>query len=181
VQPYGGRLWPDLEDNGEGTDGVPNPAIFPPSRIVDLIGTAVEACEDYPRGLYSAKWWWVPATGDSQLWAGERWWSADYDDVPDLSVFQPFGGITQLAGKQYRGTTDLAELTVDLSVFAPEEATVDPEPTPVRPSYEDLASALGVVTHDYADGLAAEAGRKGGPRKSQILGIVEKMRELSPT
>lgn len=179
IQPYGGRLWPDLEDNGEGTDGIPDPSVFPPSRIVDLIGVAVNACEDYPHGLYSAAWWWIPATGNSQLWAGERWWTADYDGVPDLSVFRPFAGITQLAGKQYQGTTSLEGMTVDLSVFAPE--AVASEPTPGAPSYDDLANALGYASHDIADGYEGEAMRKGGPRRPQILALTAKLREQSPT
>lgn len=179
IQPYGGRLWPDLEDNGEGTDGIPNPSVYPPSRIVDLIGVADAACEDYPHGKYSARWWWVPATGNSQLWAGDDWWIADYDGVADLNVFRPFGGITQLTGKQYQGTTDLYGMTVDLSVFAP--SAVTSEPAPSAPTYQDLANALGYASHDLAEGLEAEAMRKGGPRKSQVLAIAGKLREQSPS
>jgi hypothetical protein len=117
-QPYGiARMYLDWEDNGNGEAGVPDRAQFPPSLVRDRIGQSVAACEDFPRGLYSGAWWWKPATGDTPIWKDEPWWIAQYDGVPDLAVFTPFGGITRLAGKQYQGDTSECGVTVDLNLW----------------------------------------------------------------
>lgn len=86
-------------------------------------------------------------------------------------------GVTGPQGLQALGGLTLAQSIGDDPPADPNPA----DPSTSAPTYEDLASALGVVTHDYADGLETEANREEGPRPEQILGIVEKMRELSPT
>jgi hypothetical protein len=112
------QLWPDWEDNGHGAAGVPNRAEFPPSRVCDLIAAVDDEMRNYfPPSKYSGAWWWTPATGNSTRWAGDEWWIAQYDGIPDLSVFTPFGGITRLVGKQYQGTTSECGVTVDLNLW----------------------------------------------------------------
>lgn len=111
------RIWLDLEDDGNGESGIPNPGTYPPSRVKDIIAQAIDACDDFPFGLYSGKWWWEPATGSTTLWADVPWWVAEYDGIPDLSVFTPFCGITKLHGKQYQGTHEVCGMSIDSNVF----------------------------------------------------------------
>jgi hypothetical protein len=116
--PYGiARCYQDWEDDGNGESGIPNRAIYPPSRVEQLIFACDDACQGYPSGKYSGLWWWDPATGKSQVWADDIWWSADYDGNPDIETFISFGGITRLQAKQYRGTTNIAGIGVDVSTF----------------------------------------------------------------
>ncbi len=111
------RIFMDWEDDGEGNSGIPDPAIYPVSRVKDLIWTAQNACADYPNGHYSGPWWWGPVTGDAHDWAERPWWIADYDGNPDITSFTPMAGITTLTGKQYAGTHNVAGVDIDASRF----------------------------------------------------------------
>lgn len=72
---------------------------------------------DFKFGLYSAKWWWGPATGDSHKYSHLPWWVADYDGIPNTKVFKQFAGIKEPEMKQYASTTYYCDLQVDLNVY----------------------------------------------------------------
>lgn len=82
-------------------------------------------------GIYTAAWWWRPRTANSGMCAGRKLWWAEYDGIPDATVFTPFGSwdasmarVKQYAGTQPDGT--------DLNVLSDaEEAELGPTPDPV--------------------------------------------------
>ncbi len=117
-----GRLWLDCEETMEGRS---------PAEIVALIGEAVAAAGDFPCGIYTGRWWWLPSTGDTAafsylpLWHAE--WTASPDLLPDLDRFRPYGGWSRPLLWQFQGTTQLCGVGVDLNL---REAT---PPAPARP------------------------------------------------
>jgi hypothetical protein len=71
--------------------------------------------------IYSARWFWS-SIGDPK-WPWLRAydiWAADYDGDPFLGTTALFGpwSVTDVIGKQYRGSTDIGGVQVDLNVFA---------------------------------------------------------------
>ena len=136
------RVWLDVED-AEGS------MWYTTAQCQDKVRAAVYAIAEYGYevGIYTAKWFW----GD---WMGPEFsylplWVAQYDDIPDLAVFNPFGGWSQAAIKQYVGTTQLDYSgvlipNVDLNVAA--------DPPPVA------------TPHDYVLALvhAAVRAKEGG-------------------
>jgi hypothetical protein len=141
------RLWLDFEDNGHGASGIPRELDV--HQVIDCVHRAIAASSQpgaSPWGLYSARWWWAPATGDSPSWRDEPWWIAQYDGIADPTVFTPFAGITQPAMKQYQGTTQLCGLSVDLNAAA--ETRV-----PVHDELADLVNLLGYLQGDVAGAI----------------------------
>jgi hypothetical protein len=163
-------LWPDIETYAD--EGCPDEA------WTNL------ACQETEQagaraGAYSSDSmideWWGGVVGPEM--AARPYWCANYNGRPDLLVPSKYWPQAMLLGHQYAGSP------VDLDVFDP-SVTVVPAPAPApstAPTYEDLASALGYASHDIPDGLEAEANRKTGPRKGQVLAIAGKLRTLSPT
>lgn len=124
-------LWLDCEDATEGRA---------PETMVGLIAAAVAACGDFPCGIYTGRWWWVPATGDSTafahlpLWHAE--WTAGPEVLPDFAAFRPYGGWTRPAMWQFQGTTQLCGFGVDLDLTdvpaMPPPAAAAPAPTELQ-------------------------------------------------
>jgi len=106
-----GRLWLDCEDGAGGLPG---------EDIVAVIAGAVEACGDSPCGVYTGRWWWAPSTGDSGRFSHLPLWHAEYtrsaEERPDFDSFRPYGGWTRPAMWQFRGTTSLCGVSVDLNL-----------------------------------------------------------------
>ncbi len=106
-----GRLWLDCEDDTGG---------LPPEEVIELIAAAVEACGDVPAGIYTGRWWWAPSTGDSGRFSYLPLWHAEYirsaEERPDFDSFPPYGGWTRPAMWQFRGTTPLCGVSVDLNL-----------------------------------------------------------------
>jgi len=104
------RLWLDCEDAAGG---------LAPAAIVGRIGTAVAACGAFPHGIYTGRWWWEPTTGASRAFSHLPLWHAEYPVVseppPDFAGFRAYGGWSRPAMWQYRGTTQLCGVGVDLN------------------------------------------------------------------
>ena len=79
-------------------------------------------CDPYWRGktwVYSGKWFFdQQGWSHLDLWADRPLWDSDYDGEPDVDVgFVPYGGWTQRAMKQYRGTSTIGVVDqIDLNV-----------------------------------------------------------------
>jgi len=141
------RLWLDFEDNGHGASGLPRD--LTPDQVIELVYRGIAASDQPgapPWGLYSAAWWWRPATANVEIWKDAPWWIAQYDGIADPTVFTPFAGITQPAMKQYQGTTQLCDLSVDLNAAA--ETRV-----PIQDELADLVNLLGYLQGDVAGAI----------------------------
>lgn len=159
-------LWLDLEPYTDGS----MPSVYETHQAVDECrrqGVAV--------GIYTGAWCW-PRMGNTEAFSDLPLWAAVYQGGPTLNI-PLFGGWTFASGHQYTSNP------VDLSVFLPEVtgAVAAPEPAAPPDRIAELYSALGFASHDIPDGLEAEAMRRAGPRKSQVLSLAAKLRELSPT
>ncbi len=121
-----GWLWLDCEDAATG---------LAPEVVVSLIDEAVRACGERPHGIYTGRWWWGPATGDSTAFSHLPLWHAEYSSgpefLPDFDGFRPYGGWTRPVMWQFQGTTQLCGVGVDLNVLDVEGAT--PVEAPATP------------------------------------------------
>jgi hypothetical protein len=105
------RLWIDCED-GAGGRGA--------AEILSLIEAALAACRDSPAGIYTGRWWWVPATGNSDRFRDLPLWHAEYTPpgtLPDPAGFRPYGGWERPAMWQFQGTTDVCGISVDRNLL----------------------------------------------------------------
>lgn len=79
-------------------------------------------CDAYIRGkawMYSGKWFFdQQGWSHLSLWADHPLWDSNYDQIPDVDVgFRPYGGWTQAALKQFRGTSSVGSVNqIDLNV-----------------------------------------------------------------
>lgn len=130
---------------------------WPPERVVERIHQAKELLlrEGLYWGIYTGSWWWRPKTGDSQAFAGDRLWHAQYswgDGVlppleapPDdgLVLGDPYGGWHHPACWQYANTCygdDLGDWDFDMNyLVVPDE----PPPPPTNID-EQLRQLIGV-------------------------------------
>ena len=106
------RLWLDCEEA---------PGAFSPAQIVAFIKSAVSACGNFPCGIYTGAWWWVPNTGNSQELSYLPLWHAGYTHAgwmqgPRFDTFHPYGGWTQPHTWQYDSNHGLCTWGVDLNV-----------------------------------------------------------------
>ncbi len=109
------RVWADEEDVSQ-----PAKVMSAGKRIQAMAHTlaAIEAA-GFQTGIYTGVWWWSPYTLNTSVFHQFSLWVAHYDNVPDASVFTPFGGWTVCAIKQYAGTSVLHGVTgIDLDVTA---------------------------------------------------------------
>jgi len=110
------RLWLDAEDSTH-------------PYAEDQLQECVEACQSagVAAGIYTGRWWWEPATGNSQAFAHLPLWHAEYlaqGATPDLSrlpqdfeSFRPYGGWTRPAIWQWWNTTAFCGHSVDLNAI----------------------------------------------------------------
>jgi hypothetical protein len=140
-----GRLWLDCEDATGG---------LPAAVIVDKIAAGLAACGERPAGIYTGRWWWVPATGNSSRFAGVPLWHAEYtrspEVLPDFAAFRAYGGWSRPAMWQFQGTTTVCGVTVDRNM----RDYVPPSPAPPGGDYEFRAVD--------GDARAVEVRRPGG-------------------
>lgn len=155
-------LWLDLETYHEADGSTTWPSY-------EETVAAVEACErqGMRAGLYTGNWfvegYWGGHVG---LLAQYPVWLADYNGVPDLNTPSPYWAADKILGHQYQGNP------IDLNVFDPSVTTLDSITPESSPSYEELQTIIGYLTHDLMDGFEGEANRK-PIRKSQLLALVE--------
>lgn len=77
-------------------------------------------------GIYTARWWWNPWTSGADQFRDWPLWVAEYDGDASLS-FTPFGGwVPPATMKQYQGTVELCDFSVDLDYYR-EVSEVDKE------------------------------------------------------
>lgn len=173
------KLYLDEED----ISLVPNnwPVAARVSTVQDSLLTADQWCSDHglPRAaIYSAAWWWVPKLGNTSQFSDRELWAAQYDGVPDASVFTPFGGwqscrIKQFAGSQPDGT--------DLNALSAEEEAelTQPDPTPapdcseVTAQRDGLTQSLGYLAGDC---LAPVAKLKFSAQPKAVQNLIANLR-----
>jgi hypothetical protein len=106
------RLWLDAENSAAG---------YTPSQILQKIQEGLDACGSTPCGIYTAKWWWDPATNYSTAFADVPLWYARYDLNPDFNDwyngYSDFGGWVDPTGKQYQGSNYFCGVNVDKNVM----------------------------------------------------------------
>jgi len=149
------KLWLDEEDTE-------TEAGWTAQQRIDAISWSLQRADAAfdEVGIYSAAWWWGPKTGNTTAFNRRELWWAQYDGIPDATVFTPFGGwsasmarVKQYAGSQPDGT--------DLNVLsAAEEAELEapePEPQP-EPTAAEFRQALSYLA-DISEKHAAEVRR----------------------
>ena len=111
------RLWLDAENSAAG---------YTSAQILAKIQEALDACGPMPCGIYTAKWWWDPATSYSTAFGDVPLWYARYDLTADFndwySGVSDFGGWTDPTGKQYQGSNYFCGVNVDRNVMYVEDA-----------------------------------------------------------
>jgi hypothetical protein len=138
-----GRLWLDAEAPVAGQW---------PSQIIDKLEEAVAACGSMECGIYTAGWWWVPATADSDALAHLPLWYAHYDDNPSLDTWswQSFGGWQEPTAKQFQERY-VCGLNVDENTMRVEaEPPPPPEPLPA-PGTGVPSTPVGLYPDDALD------------------------------
>ncbi|HLF72482.1 MAG TPA: GH25 family lysozyme [Dehalococcoidia bacterium] len=153
-----GRLWLDCE---EATDG------RPPSEIVSQIEAAVDAAQSVPVGIYTARWWWPAATGDSAAFAHLPLWHAEYtyregykpsqDEAPRFDSFVPYGGWTRPAVWQYAGSVQHCGANVDLNVIAQDSIEGEPALDAIREAALQERNAKELLLWNLANRLRVKA------------------------
>lgn len=119
------RLWLDVEDTAAQK--------YSQALTETKVGDALFALTDYSAdhglhglpGIYTGAWFWTDPKymGNTTTFSNRDLWTAQYDDIPDTSVFTPYGGWTSCAIKQYHGTMGLHGVwDIDLNVLSDEEA-----------------------------------------------------------
>lgn len=98
------KVWLDAEADDANTGQVV-PGVTPSMRIARLM----EACNlvqvsGLARGIYSAKWFWVPYMANSLLFANEDLWLGGPYGVPPISGAPGFGGWQKVAIHQHTST-----------------------------------------------------------------------------
>ncbi len=86
---------------------------------VDRVRRFVEAvrAEGQRPWIYTGRWFWEPAMGNTSAFADLPLWDAAYGVEPSLEPTELYGGWVRRAGHQFSGTTNLAGLAVDVNVF----------------------------------------------------------------
>jgi hypothetical protein len=116
--PY--KLWADEEDVTPDARGmsVQDRIAAIDATVQALNSWSASAGLTAAAGIYTAAWWWVPNTGNDTSFSTDPLWAAQYDDDPDTVDFKPFGGWTECAIKQFRGTSTLGKIGgLDLDVL----------------------------------------------------------------
>lgn len=154
ITPYAGQirqLWLDVED----TAAIKYNQATTESKIQD----ALNACDQFPTslgqptGIYTGSWFWADPRylDNSSTFDSRKLWDANYDGKSDASVgFNSYGGWTDVAIKQYLGTSTVAGIgNVDCDVLSDAEAatlTGNTPPTDDQQRIADLVTALSDVT-----------------------------------
>ncbi|HEX5480875.1 MAG TPA: GH25 family lysozyme, partial [Dehalococcoidia bacterium] len=104
-----GRLWVDCEQYLS----LPTP---PPGRTVEHIREAVAACDGMACGIYTSRYWWRTATGDTVEFAQLPLWDARYvaRDGDPVPPFAPYGGWARAVMTQWRANVTVCGMNVDL-------------------------------------------------------------------
>lgn len=118
-------VWADCE---QADDTGFNYAHADHDQVVQLTAAALDTIGQagFETGIYTARWWWVPATGDSHYFSGVfPLWNANYDGDPDIDP-AGYGGWDIPRMEQYQGSSTIAGVPmVDLDSYNPPKPPVD--------------------------------------------------------
>ena len=111
------RVWLDVEETNDT-----------PAGTVAAVQRCVKVVEDagLAPGIYTGRWIWPRATGNSAAFAHLPLWHAEYtapdgageshpEDAPDFDTFIPYGGWTRPRIWQFQNTHPLCGHSVDLN------------------------------------------------------------------
>jgi hypothetical protein len=92
-----GRLWLDVEEDPAGRSS---------GELVRLVREGLEACGDFPCGIYTGAGFWRTHMNDTTVFRDVPLWYARYEPPFNLDDFEEerFGGWTSAVAKQYSGT-----------------------------------------------------------------------------
>ncbi len=139
--PEVGRLWLDVEESPGGLGA---------SALKQKVGEAVEACGEFPCGIYTGKGFWQSSMGGTTQFAHVPLWYAWYDLNPSMSTWatQKFGGWAAPTAKQWQETY-FCGIDVDKNTMLV-DAEAPPPPAEVPP---DGPGAPAAPTKLYPDDL----------------------------
>lgn len=115
-----GVHWLDAEDDASGRAA---------STLIATIQTAVNIVQAAGQraGIYTARWWWPSATGNTTAFSVLPLWHAEYPfkegtvvplaQAPSLDSFKPYGGWKRPAIWQYCGSVQTMGANLDLNVM----------------------------------------------------------------
>ena len=108
-----GRFWIDCEQGA--------PYIGSADQTVDWLHMALGILAgQWPTGIYTGCWWWVPFTGNDAGFTDQPLWDADYTNVPELHPARLYGGWQARAIHQYTGNGSLGGMSpLDLDAVDP--------------------------------------------------------------
>ena len=79
-----------------------------PKTSREDIDAGLALCDQYqkaPAWIYTARWvFQMLRFSQHQWWRDRKLWAAQYDGIPDVNVFQGFGGWNQCEMKQFTGS-----------------------------------------------------------------------------
>lgn len=106
------HVWPDCEETHY---------VSTPGHNIDWLQRYLAVLEaQWPVGIYTGRWWWVPYMGNSTVCADLPLWDAEYTGAPALGMAAPYGGWTRRAIHQYSGNGSLAGISpLDLNAVDP--------------------------------------------------------------
>lgn len=153
-------LWIDCETYGSGASFDPGPDAHWLTEAVEY----ADAMYEMKCGIYTGYWWinshfpggWMAYQPFLRL---PQWWAV-YDGNPDIDVFPPKPGLTELAAKQYRGTV------IDLNTIRSQYTVYEPAPDPCAGLKEELARL------EYENQLLRD-------ENNNFVDRLEKIRELA--
>ncbi len=172
------QLWLDVEDTAASE--------YDQMTKETKVQVALSLCDAFmvngPRtGIYTGGWFWADPhyMNNTPKFSDRKLWTAQYDGIPDATVFTPYGGWHSCRIKQFAGTSELGGITgVDINVLSDAEAAeITPAPPQQNPC-EDLIGALAYVCDNIGDNLWNETTRKQGMRKTYIRDQVAEMRRV---
>lgn len=99
---WGLKVWLDCEWHLTGYPGTGTHAPAP-NVILSMIHNYKSYLAETYQGIYTGRWWWPTYTGNSQDFAGDPLWHANYGPMPDavFAGFIPYGGWTRPVIWQY--------------------------------------------------------------------------------
>lgn len=98
----------------------------------------------------SAAWCWNPLTGSSTAFSKAKWLVAQFDQIANLTIFDPVGGVQALMGKQYSDTgtipfNDPNSPSYDFSIWDPTMLMSTPVVTTGGPDIPDAQDRLNTL------------------------------------
>lgn len=131
------RLWLDCEED---------PGKTPAIDRIQQAHLYVSSRTELPLGIYTGGWWWTPNTGDSTFFSDLDFplWSAEYVNAPAPHLY---GGWSEVAIWQTRGSVDLCGLNADDNVILEEEGMTD----------EVKAAIAAILAHEGEQGQKLDA------------------------